>query len=551
MESLDSLLLETEEAWQLPHGFHSCLNARGLYSPLQFVLRLRPDLHRLLSSGTTGWVTSTDVSEEKLQAFSTYLHETIHWWQHVGSTTGILLSLLYPTQSHLNHRHLSKLVADGEVWKSLRDYSVSPSTQLDPDSELSRAVNISLNNWHDVEFYRWLITDPRRVEPVIQSPFFLYPAHAYQIAIGGVIWLLSSTLDPELKFLPDPREWNSRAKECEAAQIAGFYDGSPVLLPPIGAREIFEGQARFSQLQYLYFASGLTITWEEFEKAGMFRGVYVDAFNVFIEATGLPRPHDLHDSTVGLFLLVCDIAINPSEGLITDFPEFDRMIEVHDPGRRFLTLCAAIHGHQENFGTCISKYSADEYWAISDALCALTGLVGPRTVMESVASWPSRHERIRDLLSEDSTFRFALANLPVRVFVARFIRFQEDKLKHPEYFCWPGLWMTGVPREGIDVDVRYQLFEEHRALFVDKEDGNVYPRSFEDKDESDVSQTFNTFYAWVAIYELTRQWLVEPGDFDFDFTWLSTQYTQNEIRAWVCDKFKEAFGVHPEEFRIL
>jgi hypothetical protein len=26
------------------------------------------------------------------QAFSTYLHETIHWWQHVGTSAGLMLT---------------------------------------------------------------------------------------------------------------------------------------------------------------------------------------------------------------------------------------------------------------------------------------------------------------------------------------------------------------------------------------------------------------------------------------------------------------------------
>jgi hypothetical protein len=34
-----------------------------------------------------------------MEAMSTYLHETIHWWQHVGNTAGLFLSLTYPVQA--------------------------------------------------------------------------------------------------------------------------------------------------------------------------------------------------------------------------------------------------------------------------------------------------------------------------------------------------------------------------------------------------------------------------------------------------------------------
>ena len=42
---------------------------------------------------------------DRAQAFSTLLHETVHWWQHVGSTYGLMLSLTYPTQLHGNYNH--------------------------------------------------------------------------------------------------------------------------------------------------------------------------------------------------------------------------------------------------------------------------------------------------------------------------------------------------------------------------------------------------------------------------------------------------------------
>lgn len=81
-------------------------NIRGLYNPMQFVLRLSADIHDVLDKTPTGIVKSGDIDFTTFQAFSTYLHETIHWWQFMGSTSGLLLSLTYPAQVHLNHKHL-------------------------------------------------------------------------------------------------------------------------------------------------------------------------------------------------------------------------------------------------------------------------------------------------------------------------------------------------------------------------------------------------------------------------------------------------------------
>ncbi len=162
MDFGDGALLSSDEAWLLPPKMHACWTARGAYSPLQFVLRLRPDVHRALSSVPFGPTTPRDVSGEQILAFSTYLHETVHWWQHVGSTTGFLLSLIYPAQSHLNHRYLKTILEQLGPVKSLREFHLR--SKAEDEGPLMDQINIALNNWHDIEFYRWLVTDPRSVQ---------------------------------------------------------------------------------------------------------------------------------------------------------------------------------------------------------------------------------------------------------------------------------------------------------------------------------------------------------------------------------------------------
>lgn len=81
--------------WKLPPNLRTCLNARGLYDPLRFVVRLRPDIHRELESLEAGVRSSGELSDEIIFAHSTYFHETVHWSQHIGSTSGLLLSFMY------------------------------------------------------------------------------------------------------------------------------------------------------------------------------------------------------------------------------------------------------------------------------------------------------------------------------------------------------------------------------------------------------------------------------------------------------------------------
>jgi hypothetical protein len=93
-------LLDTPVTIEYPTHLAACLNSHGLYNPFQFVLRLSPEVHRKIEAIPSGLIHG-HVDFEGLQAYSTYLHETIHWWQHIGSTTGLLLSLSYQTKQDL------------------------------------------------------------------------------------------------------------------------------------------------------------------------------------------------------------------------------------------------------------------------------------------------------------------------------------------------------------------------------------------------------------------------------------------------------------------
>jgi hypothetical protein len=77
---------------EAPATFAAGINAHGPYNTLQFVLRLSPRIHQLLDAVPSGTYSAGGLDGETILAYSTYLHETVHWWQHMGSTTGPVLS---------------------------------------------------------------------------------------------------------------------------------------------------------------------------------------------------------------------------------------------------------------------------------------------------------------------------------------------------------------------------------------------------------------------------------------------------------------------------
>ena len=96
------------------------------------------------------------------------------------------------------------------------------------------------------------------------------------------------------------------------------------------------------------------------------------------------------------------------------------------------------------------------------------------------------------------------------------------------------------------------LFNRHEALFLDKaDDDGIFPRMFLDRNELDVHASFEAFYASNIVYHMTDQWITRKGPFVYDFRWLSNQGTQQQLKDFADGNFANAYGVHPDNARLL
>lgn len=526
-------------------AFAATLKGHGLYNTFQFVLRLSPAVHRKLSSMPSGIVNSSMIDLDGVRAFSTYLHETIHWWQHVGSTYGLLMSMTYPAQAHANYDHLKSLIASVGFKKSVRKLA-----ELLPAGGYgtpSGTANIIINNHFDMDSFRALTVSPLSASAILQSPLFENLGHSYEIALGNCVLSLASVADPEFSVMHHPKNWEGPFRKLREEKEEGYYYGSPVSLYPIGAYEIFEGQARMAQLQYLHFATGGLLGMEAANEGGMFDGVYGIAFSTFLQLTELERPSSIDHPTIALFLLICDVAINPGSGFpfpLVHFPSFVRDIE---PGARFVWLCRLARLKcPEVFGS-ITNYSREEYDEVSRKLCDAMVEHSPLDIAREFSRW-SETPQFKPLMAEHEAFQFSKGNSAVRVLFAHFLSFVRDKHLRPEFFCWPGVWMGG---KRLSTDAM-TLFDRHGALFVDKEDDDgVYPRLLAGRSEKDVQETFDDFYMNNVIYDLTRQWITQPGPFTYDYRWLSQKGSDQELQDFAERSFEGVYGVRPSNVDVL
>lgn len=543
-----SLLTASEENESVPGELRSCINQHGRYKTRQFVLELSPRIHSILADIPAG--IQRNLSFEQIQAYSTFLHETIHWWQHIGSTSGLLLSLSHPVQSHANFMHLKAVLQQvGPKKPLIKIASDERQTSLYSQAAL-REVNTTVNNFKDISFYQIFVTRPDliRTRKIADDPFFDSVGHSYFVTYGNSLRMLTAHFDPKFEFLPNPRTWELEFQKLRKNKQVGYYYGSPIELPPVGLWEIFEGQARIIQLQYLYFGSGGRFGWDDAREMGMLGPVYIKAFQIFLKLMGSDWPDQINSPLVGLFLAVCDMAINPGEGFPFPIKFPQNFISENDPGTRFTFLSAMIAREAPYLKRLVKVYSKEEYLEITGKVCELMRTPSPISISQSMVHWADNHEPLIALMKEEEAFAFSPMDMPGRLLLSRFIVFNRDKAERPEFMCWPGAWMAGDRADNHGENI----INRNMALFMDKEeDGGVFPAIPLNKEAKAVHATFEQFYTWIVNYEITSQWIAGNGPFQYNLEWLSTSHHPAEIEEWAKNNFQQVFDVHPDKFEIL
>lgn len=528
--------------------FENLLNAHGAYETTRFRLRLSPRVHDLVNSIEEGPQLLADIDSEAIKAYSTYIHETVHWWQHIGSTSGLLLSLSFLGQTHPGLGHLRSTVAEFGPYKSLKSWTDKILRSEGPAAQTKLYhANIAVNNALDVEYYKLFAYAPKRSAPwLLEQRHFESVGHSYHIAYGHLLSMLSDTIDPTFSFLPDARAWDAPFKDLNVRRVQGHYWRSPIEVAPLGLHAIFEGQARFTQLQFLDRTHENSLTCDEWRTKGYLGGIYVSAFEKFLELSGSAWPETIDDPIVNLFLLVCDLAINPTVGFPSDIDRFESFIFDVDVGLRFYRFSAAVKELPQLKGAILDRSRA-EYEAVSEKLTDFTGDDHPLAALMKIKSWVAESAAIQDLLEEQRTFRYGDTNIALRVLVSHFLLFSLDRLENPEFFCWVGAHLAGAELSQRSAE----LWLRHLSLFTDRGDRpGVYSRQWPGRDYEDVRAVVQKFFTSLVLYDLTRQWLVEDGSFKVDVDWIF-QSTVGDANAWVNDVFRTAYGIDLKDVRLV
>ena len=533
---------------QMYSKFEACLNAHGMYETLKFSVSLSPLVHNLIDElidENNRMIENP--TYEHFQAYSTYLHETIHWWQHVGSVSGLLLSLSYLGITYINHEDLKYIVKKFGAKKSLKTWTTKVlETEGSASQKKFAKANTVVNNTLDIEYYQLLALNPIVfVNNVSNDNFFESIGHTYYIAYSQLNKLLGAIIDNEFKILPYSKKWQLKFKDLSDKKFFGYFYGGTMAIPPIGLLDIYEGQAKFNQLQFLIKLYPEYDSIKYWEDNGHLFGVYLSAFNEFKRILNVSVIEKVSDPLVGFFLLICDIAINPTRGFPLDIENFENFITDVDVGIRFCRLTKAL-SEKKYLIYNLKNYSKTEYMYFCHELCEYSGYDHPILALSKILEWKGCSTKFQELIEEYESYDYNQANQPIRVMFTHFVAFCQDKINNPEFFCWPFQYLVG---ENVSSEIN-KIWLRHLSLFADHPiKKGVYPRLRKDRQRVNIQKTFNDFYGGTALYDLTRQWILTDGDFKFNYDWLSDSLLEKNIYEWASKSFKSAYGVGLEEFK--
>jgi len=469
-------------------------------------------------------------SDPHANAYASYFHEVIHWWQHIGTTLGFLTGLCVPLQAHTNLTELKELIQTkyGLV-KPLRDkVSSGPSD-----------INTVVNNWMDMEFSYALLNYPRWMHSRIRrEPFFESHGHGLSILFGSAIENLAHLFDPTYKSLPCPDIWYDKFKQLKEKRELMFFSDSPTQLPPFGMHAITEAQARFQEIQWRYLAAETKPTWDDFKEEGLLGADYTEAFEAFLTITESDYPKDPLSNIVNMFHLICDVALNSSPGYPNDIVDYSRFIDNVSPGVRFIQAANVVR-RNPNLLSLLECPDKESYKLVTNAICGILGWDTPYRVASCVLETAERMPGLKEFQREIANWEYKHGNMPLRYIYGRHISLMRDKALFPEYFCWPAIHFSSFG--SLELHDAFTLFEKHMPPFVVHSiPGTVKSNMPDCSDPKKQNDIVCSYFVLQVIYDIVRQWIVRRGGFVFNYSWWDS-IEKTEL-AYILPQFELIFG---------
>lgn len=534
------------------------LEEMGSYDPFYYYINFSKKIEPLiphidLFSKKGGCFVDTNddiyISSDKVPTyFATYLHETIHWWQTIGSSSGFVNAFVQKLQSYSTLRLLKNIPVEIVLTKPLVN-----QIYLDENFpyETSRWLNGIVNTWMDLEFASLLLFDPHEaINLRNREDFFESIVHSYFILLTEFHNLIEDILDEGSDIFVNQDLWSTNFNRLKEIDAPNFSFNSDLVTPPekIGLIDVYEGQARFNEMQYLYKISNKKLDLRYFEKNGYLTGIYSSAFEIFLKYSKFDKPSSLSSLAVFIFLAVCDISINGGVGYPFDIVDFGKFDEDFNPSMRFLKASQTAR--------IFHKINADAnqidrlfYNKIILTICKLNGWFSPLDNSKRILNISRRFLQknfIDDLNSSEPSWE----NISNNFIFSHHLNFLKDKNEFPELFTWPG-WILSSENEKINT---YEIiWIRNRVPFVKLESKKaiIYRSPSLYSNESKYSaQYLSQYFNEHMLFDLLNQLVVKPGPFDFNYRWFDENWNIEDYKKSLSKVFHENTGRHIDSFKF-
>lgn len=512
---------------------------QGQFDPRTLVLLLSRDLAPDLDSkgGALPEYSIESGPTAAQRSYSTHLHETIHYWQSIGSTAGFLLSL---GESTATFAALDDLKAAGHRQKPVLD-------TLDPHTDHSDPAFRACILWTDVIHGCAVLDDPAQAVAFLEnrSDGFVSVGHSLLSLCSSTASSLAEAFDPGQSGLVDSSSWQEAYEEFVRKGSSGFEPGSYMQIP-IGLRDLAEGQARISEIQHRNLTQE-ALSWADVRSRGWLAGVYGKAFDTFLHFSGFSEPESPRDNPVNLFLLLCDIALNPAVGYAAAIDPAQEFVHDFHPGIRFIRLCRAI-AKDPSLTEGPEMPSLDAYETLSRKISERLGWLPPTEVARTLLTRWEKAARGDELADQHYTRNYG-ADPHRRFVIGEHRNFLDTRVQIPHFFCWPAWQHLIFEGEGEYASTIDQVLRWHRPPFTAEEGRGVTTVEIARLKPEEQGAFVASYFGAHAIYDLTRQWIEEPDAFRWNrFAWKSPLPARDI--EWLEERFAETYGLRIDEIAI-
>lgn len=524
-------------------SFAATANAEwmGLVDPMTFVLRVHPSIDSLLQGELPTF--AFDWSPAQQVAVGVFIHEMMHWWQLAGTTIGLLHAACINVQSNI----LTSLLRD---W--VRNYEPRKSAFLAFRDAMIRRARPELNllynvvgRWMDLEFWSALMDQRSAAYKVADKPFFESSGQTLLRAAFYSLHQLLSLGGDAMHRAGWFNDWLDQAERLAQSEKQDFTGPGILAGLSIGGREILEGQARLIEAQYLHQMSAGRLHFHELESLGYFDKEYGYALREFIHLADVPPPtHSLHP-TIGLCLLVCDLALNPPVPYPVEMTALDDIVRQCHPGVRFVEMCKTIARSPSRWLKRFA-YTRDVHDEFTRALEPSPYRMATAELADRcVAFW----ERLPDLgpiidgMIDDA---LQLPSTPLKFLLRKHVALMREKRRVPHYFCWYGALFTEVTTQELG-------FVQHGPpLLSVGETGQIFgSHALDEGTARDPETILYNFLITQGMNDLVRQWISKTGPFIFKYAWIDPREPESFWRTALGEYFLKMYGIPIDAVRIM